>query len=215
MDQLAPYAVAVALSPMPIAALLLILLSKRAYANSISFMIGWLLGILFLVVVAMQFALSSDSTSSSHIIKNIINGVLGMVLIIFAIKQFKNRPQRGESAQMPKWMQAIENFSPLKALVIGAGLALLNFKNTPMGIAAGVVLSEHARSYPEMIIGLSFYVVLAGITIIVPVFGFLLFGKKLHHEFEVLKEWLVSNNATIMFVLFLLLGVLLLSKAFN
>lgn len=215
MEQVAPYAVAVALSPMPIAALLLMLLSKRAKSNSVSFMLGWLLGILLLVVVAMQTALSSESTGGAHTIRNIINGVLGIVLILFAVKQFKHRPKHGQHPEVPKWMSAIENFSPIKSFGIGAALAILNFKNMPMGIAAGVVLSEYAKSSLELLVGLSFYVILAGITVIVPVFGFLLFGKKLQHEFEVLKEWLVYNNATIMFVLFLILGILLLSKAFN
>ncbi len=215
MEQLAPYAVAVALSPMPIAALLLMLLSKRAAVNSVSFMLGWLLGILLLVVVAMQLALTSESTGGAHVIRNIINGVLGIALILFAVKQFKSRPHKGDTPKMPKWMATIENFSPTRSFGMGAALAILNFKNTPMGIAAGVALSQHATTALEIGIGLAFYVILAGITIIVPVFGFLLFGKKLQREFEMIKEWLVANNATIMFVLFLILGVLLLSKAFD
>lgn len=214
MEQVIPYAAAVALSPMPIAALLLILLSKRAKLNSIFFMVGWLLGILLLVSSAMQFALTSDTTTGTHALKNIINGILGMLLIFFALKQFKNRPKKGKAVKVPKWMAAVENFSPIKSFGVGLGLAVLNFKNTPMGIAAGVVLSDHARTTPEMVAGLSFYVLLAGSSIVLPVFGFLLFGKKLQSVFKTLKEWLVYNNATIMFVLFLILGVLLLSKAF-
>lgn len=214
MEQLAPYAVAVALSPMPVAALLLILLSKRAAFNSISFALGWLLGILFLVVVSMQMALTSDSTTGTHMIRNIANGVLGIALIVFAVKQFRNRPKHNQVPHMPKLMAAIENFSPVKSFGIGLLLAILNFKNTPMGIAAGIVLSQHAKTAFEVGVGLLFYVLLSGITVIVPVLGFLLFGKKLQHEFEILKEWLVNNNATIMFVIFLILGVLLLSKAF-
>ena len=213
MQYLIPYAAAVALSPMPIAALLLILLSKRAKLNSIFFMLGWLLGILLLVVVAMQFALTSDTTGP-RTFAHFLNAGLGILLILFALKQLHNRPKKGKTAKVPKWMSTIENFSPIKSFGIGIGLAIFNFKNMPMGIAAGVVMSEHVKTTAEMIMGLSFYVLLSGSTIIVPVFGFLFFGNKLQRIFKTLKEWLVSNNATIMFVLFLILGLLLLSKAF-
>ncbi len=214
MQDLVPYAAAIALSPMPIAALLLILLSKRAKLNSIFFMLGWLLGILGLVVISMQMALTSDAATGTHTIKHFINAALGILLILFALKQLHNRPKKGKVAKVPKWMAAIENFSPIMSFGVGLGLAVFNFKNMPMGIAAGVALSETAKTINEAAIGLLFYVLFAGSTIIVPVLGFLVFGKKLQGVFKTLKEWLISNNATIMFVLFLILGVLLLSKAF-
>src|SRR3989344_2989663 len=92
-----PYAVAVALSPMPIAALILMLLSNRAKVNSIMFLIGWIAG-LFL---------------------------LGVVLVLLAIKEWHQRPKKGEEAPLPKWMGAIETFSPFKAFGIGLLLATI------------------------------------------------------------------------------------------
>lgn len=214
--ELLPYAVAVALSPMPIAALLLMLLSKRAKINSVLFAIGWIMGLAGLVLVVTFLVGKSAHTVSYDTgfnLKALIDGVLGVVLLGFALKQWKNRAKPGKTPKMPKWMSAVESFSPIKALAIGFLLATLNLKNTPMGITAGAAISQLAKNPAEQSAGVMIYLVLASCTITVPVMLFLLFGNGLKKTLQTLKEWLVGNNATIMFVLFLILGIVLISKA--
>lgn len=213
-----PYAIAVALSPMPIAALILMLLSKRAKINSVMFAIGWILGLAGLVLIVTFLVGESAHTVSADSglnLKTLIDGVLGVVLVGFAIKQWKNRSKPGKTPKMPKWMSAVETFSPTKALGIGFLLATINLKNTPMGITAGAAISQLAKNSAEQTVGIIIYLALASCTITVPVILFLLFGNGLKKTLQSLKEWLVANNATIMFVLFLILGIVLISKAFG
>lgn len=207
-----PYAVAVAFSPMPIAALLLMLLSNRARINSIAFSIGWIIG-LAVLIFAVSFLITGVSGNAHTEVKKLIDAVLGMFLLLLSLKELKLRTKPGTTPQMPKWMSAIETFTPVKALVIGLALSTINFKNTPLGIAVGSSLSRFNE--PNQIIGFAGYLIIASSTIIIPTIGFLLLGNKLQASLENLKNWLVSNNATIMFVLFLILGVSLLSKAFG
>ena len=54
---------------------------------------------------------------------------------------------------------------------------------------------------------------IASTTILIPTIGFLLFGDKINGTLNDLKQWLIANNATILFVLFLYIGISLLSKA--
>lgn len=210
--QITPVGFAVALSPMPIAALLLMLLSKRAKINSIGFLIGWTLGLAFLVTVVSSL-ISGSGSSSLHPLRNIINGALGVFLILFALKEWRGRPRKNRKPHMPKWMAAISSFSPIKAFGVGFLLATVNFKNTPMGIAAANIMSR--GSEVEQLPLLVYYLLLGSSTITIPVLGFLLFGSHIQKTLAGVKEWLVNHNNVIMFVLFLILGVMLVYKAFN
>ncbi len=216
--EILPYAIAVALSPMPIAALLLMLLSKRARINSVMFTVGWIAG-LAVLVLAVTFLVGESAHTVRHDTgfdpKTIIDFVLGIVLLLFALKEWKSRSKAGKIPHMPKWMRAIESFSPIKALMIGFLLATLNLKNTPMGITVGAAISELAHTTAQQTAGIIIYLILASCTITIPAIGFLLLGKRLQKTLESLKSWLIGNNATIMFVLFLILGVSLISKAFG
>lgn len=218
ITEILPYAVAVALSPMPIAALILMLLSKRAKINSVMFTAGWIAGLAILVLV-VTFLVGESARTVKHDTgfdpKTIIDLVLGLVLIGFALKEWKSRSKAGKTPQMPKWMRAVEKFSPIKALIIGFLLATLNLKNTPMGITVGAAISDFAHTSAQQTAGVIIYLVLASCTITIPVIGFLLLGKRLQKTLETLKVWLIGNNATIMFVLFLILGIVLISKAFG
>jgi threonine/homoserine/homoserine lactone efflux protein len=211
-----PYGIAVALSPMPVAALILMLLSKRARVNSVMFLVGWTLGLFLLVITVSYFLTNRVSTAESSGIspRHVIDGALGVFLILFAIKQWVHRPKKGQVAKVPKWMAAVVTFSPAKAFGVGFLLATVNFKNTPMGIAVGTVLS-HAGSQPSMLAGMTAYLLVGGITILLPVAGFLLFGNSLKGTLFSFKNWLIQNNSVIMFFLFLILGVFLIGKAFN
>ena len=46
IGELLPLAIGIAVSPMPIIAVILMLFSKRAGSTSVGFLIGWLLGII-------------------------------------------------------------------------------------------------------------------------------------------------------------------------
>lgn len=212
-----PLSVAVALSPMPIAALMLMLLSNKAKMNSVSFALGWIVG-LAVLVWAVSFIVADQSavaTKSGISLKAVIDGLLGVLLIIFAFNQLKNRPKNGETAKTPGWMSTIENFSPFKSFGVGFLLATVNFKNTPVGIAVGSTISKLANSPQQSLEALIIYLLLASSTVTIPVIAFLLLGDKLNNTLAAIKNWLINNNATIMFVLFLIIGAMLLGKAFG
>lgn len=214
--EILPYAIAVALSPMPIAALILMLLSKRARINSVMFTIGWIMG-LAILVFAVSFLVgdvNATAAKDGFSLKTILHGTLGVLLILFAVAQWKKRTKKGKVAKMPQWMSAVEKFSPIKAFAIGLLLAVVNLKNTPVGIAVGATLS-HLTTGSAAFTGFIAYLILASCTITIPTFGFLLLGKSLQSPLTNLKNWLITNNATIMFGLFLLLGVIELRKAFG
>ncbi len=214
--QITPHAVVVALSPMPIAALILLLLSNKARVNSILFLLGWVTAI-FLNVGIFAF-LSNTMQHADHkdsvVISSYIHAVLGIILLLFAYKQWRNRLKPGETPITPKWMETIETLSPLMAFVIAFSLITINAKNTIIDITTGVIIGQTTNTFSQTIIALCIFTFMASITIAIPVFAFLLLGTRLNTTLQKTKTWFIYNSATILFVLFLVLGFDLLCKAF-
>lgn len=210
-----PHAAGVALSPLGIAAIIFLLLSKRAKLNSISFLLGWVAALIVNVGLFMIiFDKPVDSATAKSTILVLTHLILGLILIFFAFKEFKSRPEPGNTPTTPKWMGAIDNMSPIMAFVIGFGLVTINAKNTVVDIAAGVLIGQGASSIDQALVALAVYTIVASSSIFIPVFGFFVLGEKLNSKLEKLKTWFLYHNASILFVLFLILGLELISKAF-
>lgn len=208
-----PHAVAVALSPIPIAALVLLLLSNKAKINSSFFTLGWIAGLIINVGIFAFLVSQPGAQTDKHTIRVAVDWMLGLFLLYFAFNEFKKRPKEGETPAMPKWMSAVENLSPVKAFGIALLLVTVNAKNTVLDIATGVSIGQKASTFSEGITTVLMYTLIASSTIVVPTIAYLFFGNKINPSLNSFKTWLIKNNATILFVLFLYIGVSLIAKA--
>src|SRR5213078_1358216 len=113
-----------AISPVPIIAIVLMLGTTRARANGLAFTVGWLAGLTIVGTVMLVIASGNASTTSGTPATwtSILKLVFGVLFLLIAAKQWRSRPKEGHEAVMPKWMQAIDTFTPGKSL--GAGLLL-------------------------------------------------------------------------------------------
>lgn len=198
-------AVGVAISPVPIIAVILMLFSGAAARNSVSFLAGWIVGLLGagLIVLAIGFAESDDGPTT---VGGVIKILIGALFVALGVKQWGSRPGPGDEAQMPGWMSSIDEFTIAKSFGMGLLLAGVNPKNLGLTIAAASTISAAGLSGGDEIIVLVVFVVLASLTVAVPVVANLIAGKKAAPTLNTMKEWLIANNATVMAVLFVVLG---------
>lgn len=210
-DILAP-AIGIALSPIPIIAAILMLLSPHAKRTAPAFASGWLAGILIVALLVMLFVPASAAAGqgSGGSTVGVVKLVLGALFLLMAAKQWRNRPKPGQTPELPKWMAGIDKMAPGAALAIGAGLSALNPKNLPLSLAAGLSLAQ--LSGGQAALGLVVFTLLAGCSVLVPVAAYLLFSARMQRPLSGLKDWLTANNATVMFVVLLVLGVSLIGK---
>jgi threonine/homoserine/homoserine lactone efflux protein len=122
IGQVLPFAVGVALSPVPIIAVALMLMSQRARLNGPVFVIGWLVGLAVIGVIVLAVAGPADSASNGKPAtwSSVLKLVLGLLLVLVAVRQWRGRPRPGHEVEAPKWMGSIERFSPGKAAGAGA-----------------------------------------------------------------------------------------------
>lgn len=209
-----PLALGVAISPIPIIAAILMLLSPRAKATSIGFLLGWIAGI---VIVTTAFTLlssvlpASDSDTARPVV-GVIQLVLGALLLLLAVRNWRSRPAAGEDAALPGWMNAIDAFTFGKALGLGLILSAVNPKNLLLGAAAGVAVGDGMLAVGEAAVTISVYTLVAASTVLVPVVAYLLASRALAEPLDAVRAWLQGENAVIMSVLLLVLGVTLIGK---
>lgn len=209
-----PLALGVAISPIPIIAVILMLFAPRAGSTSMGFMIGWVAGIVFAVVVFLLLAglIGDGGDDGPPTAVSWIKLVLGVLLILLAVMQWRGRPKAGIEPELPGWMRSIDSFTPGKATGLGFLLSAVNPKNLAMAIAAGVAIGGVGLPGGQQTVAVIVYVVIAASTVAIPVVGYAVAADRMRGPLDELKSWLEANNATVMAVLLLVIGFVVFGK---
>jgi hypothetical protein len=138
------YAIGVAISPVPIIAVILMLFSARARVNGPMFLAGWVVALGVVSIAAYTLADAGDTATDSTAADTVSWGqiVVGVLFLLIAAKQWRGRPTAGVEPAMPKWMAGIDAFSPLKAFTLALLLAGVNPKNLLLSAGAGAALAQ-------------------------------------------------------------------------
>jgi threonine/homoserine/homoserine lactone efflux protein len=212
-----PLAIGIAISPVPIIAVILMLFSRRARTNGPAFLIGWILGVAAVTVIVLLVANAGDvgTDSDASDTASGVKLVLGLLLVVLALRQWRGRPAPGEVAAMPKWMSAIDAFTPVKAFATAIVLSAVNPKNLVLAVGAGAAISRGNLSGSEDAVAVVVFVALASSSIAIAVFAYLLGGSRAQHMLDGWKAWLTQHNAAVMTVLLLVMGVLLVGQGLD
>jgi hypothetical protein len=92
-------------------------------------------------------------------------------------------------------------------LGLSALLAGVNPKNLALAVAAALSIAQAGLSGAQPWIALAVFVLVASLSVSAPVLYYLIAGQSAEKTLNTWKAWLTANNATVMFVLLLVLGV--------
>lgn len=208
-----PVALGVAISPVPIIAVILMLLAPGARATSIAFASGWVVAVI--VVVSIVTALvppSSASQDDGSIIAGLLQLLVGVAAVFLGVKQWQSRPKGDEEPRLPAWMAAIDEMTAVKAAGLGFLLAGVSPKNLALCIAGGAAIGGGGLDGVGVLIAVLVFVLIASCTVVLPVVLFLTAQEKMQKPLDDLRAWLTVNNSTVMAVLLVVLGVVILGK---
>ncbi len=210
---LLPSAIAVALSPIPIVAVILMLDTPKARSNGPAFAVGWVVGLTAVSVIVLLVAHgASDPDSASSTSVNWVTLGLGVLFLGLARQQWRKRPKKGEEPVMPKWMASVDGFTAPKSLVLGVALSAANPKNLALTLAAAGSIAQAGLSAGEDAIAVTVFVVLASVTVVGSVLFYLLASTKAAEPLAAIKEFMSDHNAVIMMVILLILGAKLIGN---
>ena len=177
------------------------------------FLLGWLAGIL--VAVGLFTLLSSvlpqqDSSGSSP--------VSGRSRSSWAPCCFSWQSGNGEHglprANQPPCRNGCLPSIPtaIKGLGLGFLLSAVNPKNLLLGISAGVIIGDANLSLGDAVVVIVVFALVAGCSVLIPVVGYLIASARMAGPLDGLRQWLVDNNAAVMAVLLLVIGVAVIGK---
>lgn len=208
-----PLALGIAISPIPIIAAILMLLSPKARGTSVGFLLGWVLGIIVAVVVfTLLSGLIPATDTASKPVFGTIKIILGALLLLLALRQWRSRPRAGDAERLPAWMGAIDSMTAGRGFVLAFILAAVNPKNLLLAAGAGVTVGTAGLSAGSTTVVLLIFVIIAASSVAIPVIGYLVAADAMRGPLDSLRGWLVHNNATVMAVLLLVIGVVLIGK---
>lgn len=205
-DILTP-AIGVAISPVPIIAVILMLFSRQAGRNSLVFLIGWVLGLAAVGTIVLAFGSASSSNGGESTAAGIFKLAIGVLFVLLAAHTWHGRPKKGEKATAPKWMSAIDDFTAAKSFGVAILLSALNPKNLGLTIAAGASIAAASLGTGEEIGVFAIFLLIASVTVAGPVIYYALARKKAQKGLESLKDWLIEHNSAVMTTLLVVIGV--------
>jgi hypothetical protein len=139
------------------------LATPRGKLNGPAFVIGWIvvLAAVGTIVLLVAGRLSASSSGQPKNWVSVLKLVLGLLLLVVAIRQWRGRPRGDAEPALPKWMQTIDSFTPAKASGLAAALAGPNPKNLMLTVAAGAAIAQAGISSGDQAISLAVFVIIA------------------------------------------------------
>ncbi|WP_147796411.1 GAP family protein [Cellulomonas sp. Y8] len=212
VGQSLPVAVGVLISPMPIVAVVLMLLTPRARSNASTFLLGWVVGIAVvgavLVLVAGAAGAAGDGTPPTW--ASVLKIVLGLLLVLLALRSWRTRPRGGAEPPTPGWMRAVDGFTPARAFGLAVLLGVVNPKNLLLVVSGAAAIAAATPSTGARLGALAVFVVVASLGVAAPLVVYLAGGPRAGAVLDELKTWMVQHNAAIMAVLLLVIGAKML-----
>ena len=213
IGDLLPSAIGVALSPVPIIAVILILGTPKARSNGPAFAAGWVVGLALVSTVVVVVASGSDDPDSgTSTAVDIVKLVIGLLFLLMAVQQWRKRPQPGAEPVMPKWMEAIDRFTAGKSLVFGAALSGVNPKNLALTLAAAASIAQAGLDGGGTVVAVAVFVIIGSITVAGPVVFSAVASARAAGPLTDVKQFMVDHNAVIMMVVLLVLGAKVLGQ---
>jgi hypothetical protein len=212
-----PLAVGIALSPIPIIAVVLMLTSQRAKVNGPVFVLGWLagLGVVGAIVLAIAGPGGASQSGSPATWVSWVKIVLGVLLLRVAVREFRGRPRGDEEPAMPKWMATIDKTSPPAAFGLAAVLSGANPKNLLLAAAGAAAIAQTGISGGQQAIAYLVFALIGTLGVGIPVVIYFAMGARSEKLLAGLKDWMSAHNAVIMTVLCLVIAAKLIGDGIS
>ena len=212
-----PIAVAVAIFPVPVIAVVLVLGSERGRAKGLAFVAAWAAGLAAIGAVVLLLAGevgASESGEPSTWVDWAV-AALGVALLYLAAKQWRGRPRGNDEPERPGWMLAIDRFTVAKAAATGFALSGLNPKNVLLTAAAAAEIAELGLPADRQAVVLAAFVLIASAGVLTPLVLAFVLGERSRDPLEALGTWMARHNAAIMAAIFVLIGAKLIGDALS
>jgi len=214
ITELLPLAAVVAISPVPILAVIMMLLTDRERANPLAFLAGWICILIVLAAGALLAGADSVSTTPSKTVA-VVFVVVAVGLIALAIHEWRRRPRKGEPQRIEPWTKFLHTVTPPRAFALGAGLVIVAVKDVLSALQAGALIDDASFSLGQQIVAVIFFVLVSSLLIIIPIAVAAAFGERAVPTLHRWRQWLERHGRLVLACLFSLIALLLLLQGLS
>ncbi len=209
LQDLIPLAVGMLLSPLPIVAIVAIVLSPHGRAAAPLYTaVSTAVSFVFVSIGALASASASAASPSgpARTVSFVLAIVLTLGFTVFAVASWLSRPKPGEQPKAPSWLAAIDTITPAKAATLGLIMAMTNTKNIPLALKGGALIGE--AHLPQLAAaGLCLALAITGsLLLIIPSIIATRGSAAIASALTRIKSEMITHNAAIMTVLFAILA---------
>jgi hypothetical protein len=212
LGDLVPYAVPVALSPLPIIAAIMLLLGPAGATGAAAFLAGRLATIAALTLVVALLAAQLTGTPAAAERGGWLRIALGVLVLLGAATVWRRRPRGDAAAALPGWMRSLERATPARAAFLGLLLTAANLKEFAFVLGAGLILGAAAPPFGAAL-GLALgFAALACASIALPLAWVLTGADGARRSLGAARDWLVRNNPIVIAAVLLVIGAMLVGS---
>jgi len=205
-----PMAIGLALSPFPVIALLMILMTPRAKGNALGLILGWYSGI-YAIGCLIYFIPGLESKQGEPTaISGVLRILVGLLLLIFAVRLWLQRPGANDQEGTPKIFKKMDTLDFWKSVALGSLFSAVNVKNMAFSAAGAARLNMFLSDDTEFFTSLAFFALMASTTLIFPLLIYILTGNKIEHSLLIWKKWLIKNNKVLLMLILTFISVILI-----
>lgn len=217
IGQVLALGVGVALSPIPIVAVVLMLGTARGRANGPAFVLGWIGGLAAVGAIVLFVFGGADASEQGQPADwvDVVRIVAGVLLLRIAFREWRKRPHGDEQPELPSWMRTLDRFTAIRSATIGAVLSGVNPKNLLLTIGAASAIAQTGISAGRQAVALAVYIAVATLGVGLPVLAYFALGERSRHALEELKGWMAGNNATIVAVICVVIAAKLIGDGIS
>lgn len=166
--EMLPRAAVVAISPIPVLAVVLMLLTDRGRSNSLAYLGGWAAGMASVAVIA---AAAGVGEVASHPSRAVAVGMLAIAaaFAVGAVVEFRRRARQGEEHVSPWWARLLHRMGPGQAFGLGVILVVANAKDALAALDAGGHLGASPESLGAKAVALAVFVLVGCLPVLVPI----------------------------------------------
>jgi hypothetical protein len=217
IGEILPEAIAIAFNPVAIIAVILVLMSRRGKNKALGYIIGWVIG-LWVIGAAIYLLMEANRGQSSAMSRNIpgIQLLLGLAFLGMAFNELRLiSRQKHNLPNQYKWFSKLDSLTVIQVFLIATAMAALNLKNIGLVLSASSSMISAGMFGPRAWAIFGLFILLGSSPIIVPVFYDYIRSPHSETRLKEWRDWLLANNALVLFILFLIMGAKLIGKGMS
>lgn len=211
LNDLVPLAIGVAVSPLPVLAVVLMLLSDRGTPNALGFLAGWAFGLVAVLSATAALGLGSGGTDTPTWAA--IEVGLGVFLLLLAAVAWSRRPRPGQVREPPRWLEIVERMSPPQALGLGVLLVLINVKDLALTVTAGADLTDAGLEGAQAAAAVAVFAAIGSLSVALPIVIAAVADGGAHRALGGFRAWLERYGEIAVAVTLLVLGIGLIATS--